>query len=48
MTEYDAYYKDFTEFYDNSKVLDDYDAVLYKKPDGYGEINIEWEYDLQP
>ncbi len=42
MTEYDAYYKDFTEFYDNSKVLDDYDAVLYKKPDGYGEINIEW------
>lgn len=42
ITEYDAYYKDFTEFYDNSKVLDDYDAVLYKKPNGYGEINIEW------
>lgn len=42
VTEYDAYYSDFSEFYDNSKSLDEYDAILYKKPDGYGEINIKW------
>ena len=42
VTEYDSYYKDFTEFYDNSKVLDNYDAILYKKPNKFGEINIEW------
>jgi hypothetical protein len=40
--EYDGLFKDFTEFYDNSKALDEYDAILYKKPNGYGEINIEW------
>ena len=42
ITEYDAHYKDFTEFYDNSKSLNEYDAVLYKKPNGFGEINIDW------
>lgn len=40
--EYDAFYQDFTEFYDNSKILDEYDGILYMKEDGYGEINIEW------
>jgi hypothetical protein len=40
--EYDAYYQDFTEFYDNSKLLDEYDAILYTKENGYGEINIQF------
>lgn len=40
--EYDGLYKDFTEFYDNSRILDQYDGVLYMKEDGFGEINIEW------
>jgi hypothetical protein len=40
--EYDAYYQDFTEFYDNSKALDKYDAILYTKENGYGEINIQF------
>lgn len=40
--EYDAYYKDFTEFYENSKLLDGYDAILYTKKDGFGEINIQY------
>jgi len=31
--EYDAYFKDHTEFYDNSKILDEYDAVMYTKND---------------
>jgi hypothetical protein len=40
--EYDALYLDFTEFYDNSKILEEYDSVLYMKENGYGEINIDW------
>jgi len=40
--EYDAYYQDFTEFYNNSKLLDEYDAILYTKENGYGEINIQF------
>ena len=40
--EYDALYLDFTEFYDNSKILEEYDSVLYTTENGYGEINIDW------
>ena len=40
--EYDAYFCDFTEFYENTKALDEYDAVLYKKTDGWGEINLQF------
>ena len=29
--EYDAHFSDHTEFYDNSKILEEYDAVLYTK-----------------
>jgi|688.fasta_scaffold12125_13 hypothetical protein len=31
--EYDAYFQDFTEFYNNSRALDEYDAILYTKND---------------
>ena len=27
--EYDAYFCDFSEFYENSKILEEYDAILY-------------------
>ena len=40
--EYDALYPDHTEFYDNSRLLEEHDAVLYIKPNGWGEINIDW------
>jgi hypothetical protein len=40
--EYDAYFKDHTEFYDNSKILDEYDAVLYTKKDELFEINLQF------
>lgn len=40
--EYDAYFCDFTEFYENSKILDEYDAILYTKKDGWGEINLQF------
>jgi len=31
--EYDAYFQDFTEFYENSRELENYDAILYTKND---------------
>jgi hypothetical protein len=31
--EYDSYFQDFTEFYENSKLLDEYDAIMYVKND---------------
>ena len=40
--EYDAYFEDYTEFYDNSKMLDEYDAVLYTKKDELYEINLQY------
>lgn len=40
--EYDAYFTDYTEFYDNSKILDEYDAVLYTKKDELFEINLQF------
>jgi len=40
--EYDAYFEDHTEFYDNSKMLEEYDAVLYTKKDGFGEVNLQY------
>ena len=40
--EYDAYFEDYTEFYDNSKILDEYDAVLYTKKDKLFEINLQF------
>ena len=40
--EYDAYFCDFTEFYDNVKKLEEYDAILYTKNDGWGEINLQY------
>jgi hypothetical protein len=40
--EYDAYFKDYTEFYDNSKILDEYDAVMYTKKDELFEINLQF------
>jgi hypothetical protein len=40
--EYDAYFEDYTEFYDNSKILDEYDAVLYTKKDELFEINLQF------
>ena len=40
--EYDAYFTDYTEFYDNSKILDEYDAILYKKEDKLYEINLQF------
>ena len=40
--EYDAYFKDHTEFYDNSKILDEYDAVMYTKKDELFEINLQF------
>jgi hypothetical protein len=40
--EYDAFFCDFTEFYENSKALDTYDAILYTKKGGDGEINLQF------
>ena len=40
--EYDAYFQDHTEFYDNSKILNTYDAVLYTKKDALFEINLQF------
>ena len=40
--EYDAYFEDHTEFYDNSKILNTYDAVLYTKKDALFEINLQF------
>lgn len=40
--EYDAYFEDHTEFYDNSRILDEYDAVLYTKKDQLFEINLQF------
>lgn len=40
--EYDALFKEYTEFYDNSKILDEYDAVLYTKKDELFEINLQF------
>lgn len=40
--EYDAYFEDHTEFYDNSIMLEEYDAVLYTKKDGFGEVNLQY------
>lgn len=40
--EYDAYFEDHTEFYDNSKQLDVYDAILYTKKDALFEINLQY------
>lgn len=40
--EYDAYFEDHSEFYDNSRILDEYDAVLYTKKDQLFEINLQF------
>lgn len=40
--EYDAYFSDFSEFYKNSKSLDEYDAILYTKKSALYEINLEF------
>jgi hypothetical protein len=40
--EYDSFFCDFTEFYENSKSLDDYDAILYTKEDKEGETNLQF------
>lgn len=40
--EYDAYFQDHREFYDNSKILNTYDAVLYTKKDALFEINLQF------
>lgn len=40
--EYDALFKDFTEFYDNSKILNKYDAVMYTKKNELFEINLQF------
>ena len=40
--EYDAFFCDFTEFYENVKSLQEYDAILYTKKDGWGEINLQY------
>jgi len=40
--EYDAYFSDHTEFYDNSRILDEYDAVMYTKKDALFEINLQF------
>lgn len=41
--EYDSIINDFSDLYDNSKILDDYDSVVMKKKYNKGDrINIEW------
>ena len=40
--EYDAYFSDYTEFYDNSKILNEYDAILYTKESKLFETNLQF------
>jgi hypothetical protein len=41
--EYDTKMVNFTDLYENSKLLDEYDSVVMKKEERYGDsINLEW------
>ena len=42
--EYDSFFRNYEDFYDNSKLLNDYTAVLYKKQYKNFEKNLEWGY----
>lgn len=42
--EYDSFFNEFGEFYDNSKLLDENTAIVYKKEYKNFEKNLEWGY----
>jgi len=42
--EYDSVFNEFSEFYDNSKLLDENTAIVYKKEYKNFEKNLEWGY----